>query len=128
MLLVIGIIPILLFITLQQFIRNKAIAILIAISSILIIGPLFGIWSGYEAERDLLRNGIKTKGIVVEKWWSNPKNKTGEWLLKCQFNVASNSFRTFSKKDKNNLYILGDTLTILYSSKDPENNTIIELK
>ncbi|WP_299261864.1 hypothetical protein, partial [uncultured Aquimarina sp.] len=101
----------------------------ISIGSVLIIGPLFGFWSGYLSNKQLEENGLKTFGIVSEKFKSGKKSGTpGVWLLKCDFNVLNESYKTFSKKDINNQYEIGDTLTIKYSEKNPENNIIIELE
>ena len=101
----------------------------ISIGSVLIIGPLFGFWSGYLSKKALQEDGVKTFGIVSEKFKSNQNSGNSDiWLLKCDFSVKSEVFRTFSKKDLKNQYTLGNTLTIKYSENNPENNIIIELE
>jgi hypothetical protein len=98
-----------------------------SLGPIILIGPLFGFWIGHLSDVELANNGVKTIGIVSEKWWSKPAKRKGEWLLKCEFLVNGNRFKTFSMEDEDNLYQIGDTLTILYSPKHPDNNTIMEL-
>jgi hypothetical protein len=101
----------------------------ISIGSVLIIGPLFGFWSGYLTNKQLEQDGLKTFGIVSEKFKSGKKSGTPRvWLIKCKFKVHNQVFKTFSEEDINNQYEIGDTLTIKYSEKNPENNIIIELE
>lgn len=101
----------------------------ISISSVLIIGPLFGFWTGYLSNKELESNGLETFGIVSEKFKSGKKSGSpGVWLIKCDFKIENKSFKTFSKQDINNEYKIGDTLTIKYSVKNPENNIIVELE
>ncbi len=125
---IIFVIPFLILKVLDQYnIAGKA-KIALSVGPILIIGPLFGIWTGYLSKNDLTENGIKTYGIISQKWSSKPRKRSGEWLVKCKFRVDGKVFKTFSKEDEKNIYKVGDTLTILYSSENPENNTIIELE
>lgn len=99
-----------------------------SIGPILLIGPLFGFWASHLSETELTTNGVETFGIVSEKWWSDPRKRSGEWLLKCDFVVNGKIYKTFSMEDKDDLYTVGDTLTILYSQHHPDNNTIVELE
>ncbi|CAL2082709.1 hypothetical protein [Tenacibaculum sp. 190524A02b] len=101
----------------------------ISIGSVLIIGPLFGFWFGYLSDKELEKDSLKTIGIVSEKFKSGKRSGSpGKWLIKCDFKVDNKSYTTFSKKDIYNQYKIGDTLTIKYSKRNPENNIIIELK
>ena len=95
----------------------------LAIGSVIILGPTFGFWTGLLSERDLEKYGKNTKCIVSEKWKSKHK-----WLFKCKFKVDEIVFETFSFTDYENKYQIGDTLTIRYSSKTPNNNEIVELE
>lgn len=93
-------------------------------ASFLLIGPLFGFWVENLSETDLNKNGINTIGVVSDKW----KSGRGQWSLKCKFVANKKVYKTFTKRDKENLYKIGDSLTILYSSNYPDNNKIIELE
>ena len=127
-LLIVLILPIILSKLLQLYqIRGQA-NLAYSIGSILIVGPLFGFWLGHLSETELHKNGVETTGVITEKWNSKPKTKSGEWLLKCAFVVDGNQYKTFTKEDKKNLYQVGDSLTILYSPKYPDNNIIVELE
>ena len=122
-------IPFMISISLKDFNYEKIKQIGISIGSVLIIGPLFGFWSGYLSNKQLEVNGLITFGIVSEKFKSgNRSGNPGVWLVKCDFNVQNENFKTFSKEDIDNQYEIGDTLTIKYSDRNPENNMIIELE
>ncbi len=122
------VIPVLLFRTLLGFtsIFGSKIWLILAIplASILILGPSFGIYTDHYKNTDLLENGTKTKGIIAKKWYSIAKSYKG-YYIQCEFKVDSLKFLTFSKKDENNIYKIGDTMTILYSKKNPQNNKIL---
>jgi hypothetical protein len=94
--------------------------VVLAIGSVLIVGSIFGFWTGYLSDKDLERYGKNIDGIVSEKWKSKHK-----WLFKCKFKVEHKVYETFSFTDKENKYQIGDTLFIRYSSKAPDNNKIV---
>ena len=78
-------------------------------------------------ENDLVLNGCKTRGIVYKKWQDNYKQDS-KWLLVCNFSVDGKPFYTFSETDKENKYKVGDTLTIIYSTRFLGNCIIEELE
>ena len=118
-------IPFLLYKTLLDYKIRENIALGLAISSVFLVGPLFGVWSENLSEKELDKNGIIQKGVVIQKWYVD-FNDADEWLYKAKFNVKNNIFYTFSYKDTNNSIHVGDTILIKYSSKNPENNKILE--
>ena len=120
--------PFLLYKCLAQYIKRQDMVLGLAIGSVLIIGPVFGIWSDKISEEDLSKNGVKTKAIVIEKWWHKPKSQSGEWLLRCKFTAKGQLYHTFSYEDKDNQFEIGDTLTVIYSKRNPENSKILEFK
>jgi len=119
--------PIILSRLLKLYYINGKANLAYSLAPVILIGPLFGLWMSHLSERELTKNGLETKGIVSEKWWHKPRKRSGEWLLKCDFVVDGKIYRTFSIEDEYNSYKIGDTLTILYSPRHPDNNTIVEL-
>jgi hypothetical protein len=102
--------------------------IAIAALSILVSGPVFGIYLGKKQDKELADHGRTTTGIVYKKWETFRKQRHNEWLLRCNFTVNGKVYSTFSVQDKNNQYKVGDTLHVLYSDTNPQNCIVVELK
>jgi hypothetical protein len=120
-------IPYLLYKTLAEFNVNLNLVMWIPISSVLMIGPLFGLWTAHLSKKDLEKNGKTVTGIISEKWYfKNEENYSGEWLYKARFRVDQNVYYTFSQKDVNNIVKIGDTVQVKYSRRNPENNVILK--
>jgi hypothetical protein len=121
--------PFLLYKTLDNYNVRRDISSGLAIGSILIIGPLFGIWTGHLSNKDLDKNGTLIKGIVIEKnHVRKHRSQNYKWLYRAEFKVSDEYFLTYSEEDKDNTVKEGDTVIIQYSKRNPENNTIIKLK
>ena len=103
--------------------KNKKFATAL---SVLLLGPLFGIYLGKMEKKVLRDQGVETKGIVSKKWYSYGKN--GSWLLRCNFQVEAKTYSTFSVTDRNNIYKIGDTLTIIYNENFPQQCIIKDLE
>lgn len=95
--------------------------------SVLIIGPSFGIYIKNKEKTALQKYGQQTKGVVYKKWYNEGKNSNSGWLLRCNYKVGDETYSTFSVTDKNNVYKIGDTLTIIYNSNFPQQCEIREL-
>jgi hypothetical protein len=95
--------------------------------SVLIISLTYIYYLQTKQENDLLLYGQTTKGVVYKKWYDTYKDKS-KWLLKCKYVIDGDTLSTFSETDKENKYKVGDTLTILYSTRNPTNCIIQELK
>jgi hypothetical protein len=100
--------------------KRQALSLL----STILIGPTYGFWSGYQTDRLLKNDGVTTLGVVYKK---SESSNTGEWHIKCKFEAGGQQFFTFAVKDELGRFNEGDTLTILYSQSDPDNNLILEL-
>ena len=94
--------------------------------SVFIVGLPFGFYLNYSEKKDLEQKGETTKGVIYRKWHSSGKNS--EWLIRCRFQVNGTSYSTFSEKDKNNVFKVGDTLTIIYINDFPQKCKIKELQ
>lgn len=111
---------------LQAFDWSNVMKNLILYSSIFLIVGIFYFGHGVISKLDIEKNGAKTKGVIIKKVFSKRrKNKKGDWMITCQFLVDDKKYITYKAKDKQNIYTVGDSLMILYSSKNPRNNKII---
>jgi hypothetical protein len=95
--------------------------------SILILGPGFGLWSKFLSENDFKDFGKVTYGKVIEREWTSMNNR-GRWTITAEFEYNSKKFTTFSKDDNENRFQLNDKIRIRFSTRNPENNEIIDLK
>ncbi|MFN6377782.1 MAG: hypothetical protein ACK4WD_00800 [Flavobacteriales bacterium] len=118
--------PFLLYLLLKSFNVKPKYLVRICALSVLVIGPAFGLYIGYQEEKDLRENGQTVKGVVYKKWYST--GKYSEWLLRCQYEVDGVVYSTFSETDRDNKYEIGDTLTILYVNNFPQKSKIKELE
>ena len=123
------VIPFLIYKSIDSYKVRKDISLGIAIGSVLIIGPLFGIWTEHLSDKDLSENGIITKGIVIEKTKVRKhKSYNYKWIYRAEFKVSDQDYITFTKDDERNIVNEGDTVIVKYSKRNPENNTIIVIK
>ena len=114
------VVPYFIYKTGVDFKLKKKTAQTIALFSVLIIGPSFGLWGMYISERDLTEHKGSTKGVVINSW-PNYKNSHTEWLFKAEFTVDKKKYQTFSQQGYRNLKV-GDTVEVIYSTKNPANN------
>lgn len=124
--LIFGGIPFSIYKTLLLLLDNKRASKFAALS-ILILGPGFGLWSKFLSENDFKNYGKVTYGIVTEREWTRVNNR-GRWTITAEFKYNSKKFRTFSKDDNENRFRLKDKIQIRFSTRNPENNEIIDLK
>jgi hypothetical protein len=124
--LIFGGIPFTIYKTLLFFLDKKN-ATKYAALSILILGPGFGIWSKYLSENDFKNYGKVTYGKVIERDWTSVNNR-GRWTITAEFEFNSKKYLTFSKDDNDNKFRLNDKIRIRFSTRNPENNEIIDLK
>lgn len=124
--LIFGGIPFTIYKTLQFFLDKKN-ATKYGALSILILGPGFGIWSKYLSENDFKKNGMITYGKVIEREWTHLNNR-GRWTITAEFEYNSKRYITFSQDDNDNKFQLKDKIRIRFSTRNPENNEIIDLK
>lgn len=131
--LIFGVQPVVLYFLLRDMpmgnfkIKQYLIVRGIIATSVLIIVLSYLYFSQIRGDNDLASNGQRTYGIVKKKWLDTYKQKSN-WLLICKFNVDGKTYSTFSESDKENKYSIGDTLTIIYSTRFPGNCKIEELQ
>lgn len=120
-------IPFLLFKILISFKLRMEIILTFSVGSVLLIGPLFGLWTGRLSEKDLDKNGQVKPGVVSEKWYAlKHRSSDGEWLYKARFRVDNNFYITYTAVDEDNSKKTGDTVLVRYSKRNPENNRILK--
>jgi steroid 5-alpha reductase family enzyme len=104
-----------------DFMRSGIVA-----ASVLIVSLVYIYYLEVKGDNDLHLYGKTTRGIVYKKWHDTSREKAN-WLVRCTYIVDGHTFSTFSETDKENKYKIGDTLTIRYSSRYPQNCIIEEL-
>jgi hypothetical protein len=117
--------PFLLYHLLKSFRVSYKYLFAVCALSVLVIGPSFGYYLGYQESKDFQRSGQTVKGVVYKKWYTTGRNK--EWLVRCQYEVEGVSYSTFSETDKENKYRVGDSLTVIYMDNFPQKCKIQEL-
>ena len=83
-------------------------------ASILLVGPVFGIWAYFTSEADLEKNGVQTKGLIIE----SGRN------VKCVFQVEGKIYSSFAIRNVDHKVASGDFVTVIYSKRNPENNKV----
>lgn len=112
----------LIYIVIRSYDKQIMPSIGIAALSVLIIGPLFGLWQDNYRDTELKENGAKTIGIVHTKWVKNPKGNNPKYSMKSSFVVDGKEYFTSVYNLEENNYSKGDTISIIYSINNPELN------
>jgi len=94
----------------------------IAYGSLFLLVP-YGLWTGKIDDKRLAESNRQTKGIVYDKWTTKRKP-----LLRAKFKVDGRQYVTFSKTDYDDIFVIGDTVTIIYWTDNPELSKIKELE
>jgi hypothetical protein len=114
--------PFILYHILAEFEMSKNARKGIAYGSIFLLVP-YGLWTGKIDDKRLNESNKQTKGIIYDKWTTKRKP-----LLKAKFKVDNKEYTTFSKTDYDDVLSIGDTVTIIYWTENPELSTIKELE
>ena len=118
-----GGLPYLLFKILSEFhVKTNTKWYVITFSAFLLVIPYF-IWTGKVDEKRLQDSSRETTGIVYEAWTSRR-----EPLVRVKYTIDQIEYTTFSETDRNKVVALGDTVTIIYWTKNPELYKIKELR
>lgn len=81
----------------------------------------------YEDDIEMEKYKLETTGVVSRAWIRKQKNRSRIWNVQATYQVSNRSYTTSSKNDEHMILSVGDTVTILYSSKTPEMSQIKEL-
>lgn len=120
------IIPILTLITLWMFTRRGYLSVGVAATSVLIIGPTFGLLQGYREKKELNKYGTWTNAIVAKrKQVSEHGGGSLHWAIQCKYLVNGRVYETAYHDDLENIHPIGDTIKIIYSSKFPKIYSLI---
>jgi hypothetical protein len=112
--------------TIYRTFTHSRLAILVALSSPLILGFSWSEWVGYLIKRQLEKEGIITTGVVVAAWETRTRNGGKQNLLVANFWTESGMHQTASHKNTKD-FQKGDSLMIRYSVSNPDIYRIIEL-
>jgi len=95
---------------------------LIAIGSLLVIGPLFGMQLTRFDEIALSRDGEVAEGIITKKWEFKPGNREPEWLVQVSFDVNGQIYETHPQVDATNELKENQEMKVMYSKRNPAIN------
>lgn len=113
------IIPPLLFIVLKAFTKHSQMSTALAIGSVLIVGPTFGLFQEYRERLELQKFGVWTKAVVIEHKFR--RDRTGKrWTVKFQYIVDQTVYQTNYHDDRQNEFLRGDKIDIIYSKSFPK--------
>jgi len=109
--LIFGLIPFLVFKTIQSFKPETPWKIVFALISPLMIGPSFGLYHNYIETIALEKSGQWTKAIVINEKYSGGKTKS--MMIKCTYTIEERTYETNFEKDKVDKFSIGDTLELI---------------
>jgi hypothetical protein len=113
------IIPGLLFIVLKAFTKLSQMSTALAIGSVLLVGPTFGLFQGYRERVELQKFGVWTKAVVIKHEFRN--ERTGKrWIVKYEYTVNQTVYQTNYHDDKQNQFVKGDMISVIYSKAFPK--------
>lgn len=118
------VLPYVVFKTLETYNINRKLPALFAACSVLIVGPTFGLFHQYLETRELKKDGVWTKGIVIDEKKSNSKGYKG-WLIKLAFTTKDGQHETVYENDEENKYAIGDTVDIIYLADFPKTYELV---
>ena len=121
------ILPFLLFKTLRRNGFSKDSSKGLAYGSVFLMFP-FVLLIQSEDDKELEIYQKETIGIINKAWMMNRRKKKSIWAVQAEYKIEGKTYQTSSKDDKDMTLSLGDTVTIIYSSKTPQMHEIKELK
>lgn len=115
------ILSIFVFATLILFTKKVNLSIGLTAVLILIVGPTFGLYQSYNEKVELLKYGVWTKSVVIDKKHNTQKGSgPSDYLIKCRYTLNEVNHETLYHNDINNAHHIGDTIRLIYSSKFPK--------
>jgi hypothetical protein len=113
--------PLFVFTTSISFTKRIRLSTLLAVVSVGIVGPTFGLLQDYREKVELNKYGVWAKTVVIDR----KKRRAGgsgqsNWTIKCRYEVNAHIYETLYHDDINNLHPIGDTIKIIYSSRFPK--------
>ncbi len=117
--LIFGLLPYLVYKTIDSFNKTTPWRVGFAALSVLIVGPTFGLFHGHKETEELKHKGVWTKAIVIDEKYINRKSHHG-WVIQCSFLANGENYQTTYKNDDENKYAIGDTLDLIYSKDFPK--------
>ena len=118
------IIPVFELIALVLFTKRFTLSFGIAVVSIFVIGFTSGLYQEHLEKVELNQYGIWTKSVVTNNKPVAQKGGGRAWLIMCRYKANGQVFNTFYHTNANDKYKVGDTIRLIYSSKDPKIYTL----
>jgi hypothetical protein len=103
------------------FTKRSRLSTVLAVVSIGIVGPTFGLLQDQREKVELKKYGVWGNSVVIDR----KKMRSGgsgvpSWTIKCRYKVNNNVYETLYHDDDDNLHPIGDTVKIIYSSGFPK--------
>ena len=106
---------------------NKESSEILAYSSILLFFLfLFIIYLEDKKELEIYQK--ETIGIINKAWRPRSRRSYSDYQVQASYIINGKLYQTTSREDEDRILTYGDTITIIYSSKTPENCKIKELE
>jgi hypothetical protein len=113
------VIPALLFIVLIAFTKHPKMSTAIAIGSVLLIGPTFGLFQEYRDKLELQKFGTWTKAVLIDRELLGKRGRE-KWTAKYQYVVNKMVYQTNYHNNEQKQFAIGDTIDIIYSKDFPK--------
>jgi hypothetical protein len=84
--LIFGLLPYLVYKTIDSFNNRTNWGVILALLSVLIVGPTFGLFQQYRVNEELKQKGVRTNATVIDEKYLNRKNHHG-WVIQCSFSA-----------------------------------------
>jgi hypothetical protein len=81
---------------------------------------LFSLLNDSEEQKDFEIYKKETIGTISEAWMIKQYKGGNIWSVQAKYEVGGKSFQAATKDDINRTLNIGDTVTVIYSSKTPE--------
>ncbi len=91
----------------------------IAIGSVLLIGPTFGLFQEYRDKLELQKLGTWTKAVLIDRELLGKRGRE-KWTAKYRYTVNKIVYQTNYHNNEQNQFAKGDTIDIIYSKEFPK--------
>ena len=94
--------------------------------SFLVMGPLTGAFLNFNSDQTFRKNARYVVGKIVE-YWEPAMENTGGKLFQVDYQVGSDSIRSFTFTDAKGWYSIGDSILIEYDTVTPQHSRVFSL-
>jgi len=103
-------------------------SIAFALLSFFVFLFILAFYHGQFKKNELKLYGKEMYGLITDKDWHKPARLSGYWAVTAEFKVENKLYRTFSIEDEDEIFEIGDTTQVIYSTRNPEISKLVELE